>query len=150
MRRILALLLVVFIAISSVSANAIEIEDDKNGIWSVFITDQDVNVPAAQDLIAAGVAIDPETAVVTEYETFEEGLVRLSSALAEKMAMLLYTFGPESYMGAYQYEGEEGKFALLSFAPKNALTTLESITSSFMGDIEYDGAVMSLEDMMQE
>ena len=133
-----------------VMANAIEVEDADGGVWAVMITDNEATVPTVEDLIEAGVLLDSEKAQVTEYETFEEGLVRLSSALAEKMVSILYTWGPESLMGVYQYDGEEGKYAMAAFVPAEKQSSLDALSSFLLVNIECQEMIMSLEEMMEE
>ena len=108
MKKFVVLLFVSVLCLLPVFSNAIEVEDEEGGVWAIFITDQNAAIPSVQNLVDDGIDINPESAVVTEYETFEEGLVRLSSAIAEKMVSILYDFGSGSYMGVYQYDGAEG------------------------------------------
>lgn len=149
MKKFVVLLFVSVLCLLPAFSNAIEVEDEEGGVWAVFITDQNAAIPSVQNLVDEGIDINPESAVVTEYETFEEGLVRLSSAIAEKMVSILYDFGPGSYMGVYQYDGAEGKYAIAAFVPENKRTTLDNLASFFIGSLEYDSAVMSFEEMIE-
>ena len=150
MRKIAAIVSVSLFSVAALLANAIEVEDADSGVWAIFITDTEAPVPSVDELIASGVSIDPSSSAVTEYETFEDGLIRLSSAIAEKMASILYVWGPDSYMGVYQYDGAEGKYAMAAFVPEGKRTALDALASGFFGGLAYDEAVMTFEDMMQE
>ena len=149
MKRILTVLLLAAMVMLPLAANAIEIEDPGADFWAVFISDQEFAEPAVADLVSAGVAVDDDS-IVTMYPSYEEGLIRLSSALAEKMISVLYTWGPDSYNGVYQYDGEEGKFAMFAFAKPELVSSLSALADFFMGNVEYSSSEMSLEAMMTE
>ncbi|MBO8435607.1 MAG: hypothetical protein IAA97_01320 [Spirochaetes bacterium] len=150
MRRILTVLLLAATALMPLVANAVEIEDAGSDLWAVFISDQEVAEPSVEDLIASGVAIDSADSTITMFPTYEEGLIHLSSSLAEKMIAQLYAWGPESFSGVYQYNGDEGKFAMFAFAKPDLVPSLSALADYFMGNVEYSAVEMSLEEMMQE
>ena len=146
MKRIAIAVLLIAAAIMPAAANTIEISDAEGGLWIVCISDQEIAVPDAGDIVEAGSGI-PADLTIMERGSFEEGLEYLSSSLAARILALLQFAGPESTMGSYMYEGEEGRYAMLTLASPDNRANAEAAVACFLGSLDYDSSVMSFSDM---
>ena len=126
-------------------ADSVEIED--GDFWAVVMSDS--SLPEAEHgiLTANGIAIGDDAAI-TGYPSEEEGLMRLSSAMAEKLARILYSTGGEGWMGTYMYDGTDGRYAAFFLAPADGRALIEASADYFMSGLGYQGEIVPLSDLM--